>query len=44
MKKLFAISFILLFSIGFRAKADEGMWLLPLIEKIKYGQDDTNGT
>ena len=38
MKKLFAISFILLFSIGFRVKADEGMWLLPLIEKLNMGK------
>jgi hypothetical protein len=38
MKKLFGISFILLFSIGFRAKADEGMWLLPLIEKLNMGK------
>ena len=38
MKKLFAISFIFLFSIGFRAKADEGMWLLPLIEKLNMGR------
>ena len=38
MKKLFVISFILLFSIGFRAKADEGMWLLPLIEKLNMGK------
>jgi len=38
MKKLFAISFILLFSLGFRAKADEGMWLLPLIEKLNIGK------
>ena len=38
MKKLFAISFILLFSIGVRVKADEGMWLLPLIEKLNMGK------
>jgi hypothetical protein len=38
MKKLFAISFILLFTIGFRVKADEGMWLLPLIEKLNMGK------
>jgi hypothetical protein len=38
MKKLFAISFILLLSPGFRAKADEGMWLLPLIEKLNMGK------
>jgi hypothetical protein len=38
MKKIFAISFILLFSLGFRANADEGMWLLPLIEKLNMGR------
>ena len=38
MKKLFAITFILFFSLGFRAKADEGMWLLPLIEKLNVGK------
>jgi hypothetical protein len=38
MKKLFAISFLLLFSLGFRVKADEGMWLLPLIEKLNMGK------
>jgi hypothetical protein len=32
MKKLIAITFILLLGAGFRAKADE------------YGQDDTDGT
>ena len=37
MKKLFAISLILLLSAGFRAKADEGMWLFPLIEKLNMG-------
>jgi hypothetical protein len=38
MKKLFAITFILLLGAGFRAKADEGMWLLPLIEKLNMGK------
>jgi hypothetical protein len=38
MKKLFAVSFILLFGSGFKAKADEGMWLLPLIEKLNMGK------
>lgn len=38
MKKLFAIIVILVFSFGFRAKADEGMWLLPLIEKLNMGK------
>jgi hypothetical protein len=37
MKKLFIISLLLLLSTGFRLKADEGMWLLPLIEKLNMG-------
>ncbi len=38
MKKLLAITLILLLGTGFRAKADEGMWLLPLIEKLNMGK------
>jgi len=38
MKKLFALLTILLISFGFKAKADEGMWLLPLIEKLNMGK------
>ena len=38
MKKLFAILLILVVSFGFKAKADEGMWLLPLIEKLNMGK------
>jgi hypothetical protein len=38
MKKLFAILMILVLSFGFKAKADEGMWLLPLIEKLNMGK------
>jgi len=38
MKKLFAILVILVVSFGFKAKADEGMWLLPLIEKLNMGK------
>jgi hypothetical protein len=38
MKKLFAILLILFLSFGFKAKADEGMWLLPLIEKLNIGK------
>ncbi len=37
MKKLFALSLLILLSAGFRAKADEGMWMLPLIEKLNMG-------
>jgi hypothetical protein len=38
MKKLFAILVILVLSFGFKAKAEEGMWLLPLIEKLNMGK------
>ena len=38
MKKLFAILLILSVGFGFKAKADEGMWLLPLIEKLNMGK------
>jgi hypothetical protein len=38
MKKLFTLSLILILTIGFKAKADEGMWLLPLIEKLNMGK------
>ena len=37
MKKLFSILLILIFSFGLKVKADEGMWLLPLIEKLNIG-------
>ncbi|MCE5347073.1 MAG: S46 family peptidase [Bacteroidales bacterium] len=38
MKNLIAVLMILVLSIGFKAKADEGMWLLPLIEKLNIGK------
>jgi hypothetical protein len=38
MKKIFSILFILLTGLGLRARADEGMWLLPLIEKLNMGK------
>jgi len=38
MKKLFAILVILILSFGFKVKADECMWLLPLIEKLNMGK------
>jgi hypothetical protein len=38
MKKLFTIIVILILGFGFKAKADEGMWLLPLIEKLNMGK------
>ena len=37
MKKILSVFIIVLVSFGFRAKADEGMWLLPLIEKLNIG-------
>jgi hypothetical protein len=38
MKRLFLVVVILILSFGFKAKADEGMWLLPLIEKLNIGK------
>jgi hypothetical protein len=38
MKKLFSILTILFISFGYQLKADEGMWLLPLIEKLNMGK------
>jgi len=38
MKKLFSILLILVVTLGFKAKADEGMWLLPLLEKLNMGK------
>ena len=38
MKKFFTIAVIIVISFGFQAKADEGMWLLPLIEKMNIGK------
>ncbi len=38
MKKLLSVLIILVLSFGFKAKADEGMWLLPLIEKLNIGK------
>ncbi|MCU0457223.1 MAG: S46 family peptidase [Bacteroidales bacterium] len=38
MKKLISILIIILVSAGSRLKADEGMWLLPLIDKLNIGK------
>jgi hypothetical protein len=38
MKKLVSILLILIISLGFKVRADEGMWLLPLIEKLNIGK------
>ncbi|MBE0666985.1 MAG: hypothetical protein IH593_04850, partial [Bacteroidales bacterium] len=37
MKKLFTIVIIILTLSGSAARADEGMWLLPLLEKLNIG-------
>jgi hypothetical protein len=38
MKKFISVLFIVIISFGFKARADEGMWLLPLIEKLNIGK------
>ncbi len=38
MKKTIAIFLILVLTAGYKLKADEGMWLLPLIEKLNIGR------
>jgi hypothetical protein len=38
MKKLLSIVLILTTLCGLKARADEGMWLLPLIEKLNMGK------
>jgi hypothetical protein len=37
MKKILSVLFIVFVTFGFKARADEGMWLLPLIEKLNIG-------
>ena len=37
MRKILALLFVALISFGSRVRADEGMWLLPLIEKLNIG-------
>jgi hypothetical protein len=37
MRKLFTVVIILLSSLSLKVKADEGMWLLPLIDKLNVG-------
>ncbi len=37
MKKLTAIFIVIALAFNFSAKADEGMWLLPLLEKLNIG-------
>jgi hypothetical protein len=38
MKRILSILIILCISLSFKARADEGMWLLPLIEKLNIGK------
>jgi hypothetical protein len=38
MKKLLTFLLFILISSGFKTRADEGMWLLPLIEKLNIGK------
>ena len=38
MKKILSVLFIVIISFGLKARADEGMWLLPLIEKLNIGK------
>jgi hypothetical protein len=38
MKKTFLILVILVVGLGVKVRADEGMWLLPLIEKLNIGK------
>jgi hypothetical protein len=38
MKRLFSLLIILILTVGIRVRADEGMWLLPLIEKLNIGK------
>jgi hypothetical protein len=38
MKKIVSILFILIIGFGLKARADEGMWLLPFIEKLNLGK------
>ena len=38
MKKKLVVLLILILGFGYKTKADEGMWLLPLIEKLNIGK------
>ena len=38
MKRFLSVLIILVISLGFKAKADEGMWVLPLIKKFNIGK------
>lgn len=43
MKKIFVTALLLMSVFSFTAKADEGMWILPLIEKLNIGQMNEMG-
>ena len=38
MKKLFSVAVIFIISLSIKAVPDEGMWLIPLIEKLNLGK------
>jgi hypothetical protein len=38
MKRLLSVLIIVFLSLGYTARADEGMWLLPLLEKLNIGK------
>ncbi|MBE0676446.1 MAG: S46 family peptidase [Bacteroidales bacterium] len=38
MKRLLSVLILTVLSLGYTAKADEGMWLLPLLEKLNIGK------
>ena len=38
MKRISSVLIILIISLGLKVKADEGMWLLPLLEKLNIGK------
>jgi hypothetical protein len=38
MKKISSVLIIFIITFGYRTRADEGMWLLPLIEKLNIGK------
>ncbi|UCG27982.1 MAG: S46 family peptidase [Bacteroidales bacterium] len=43
MKKILSLSISLLIAFNYAVKADEGMWLLPLLEKLNMGTMTTMG-
>ncbi len=43
MKKIFIVAILLISVFSFTARADEGMWILPLIEKLNIGEMNEMG-